>query len=279
MRGQGTAASASIEGQSITVPTGFITLRPAQAGTFVAKGTVTGAGGAGQCEATYTVKDQTPPPQTPGCNLVAVPTVLKLGESVSLELTSVGSVTSATIDGQTVPVPVGKRIVTPLSTGTRTAVGAVSGPAGSASCQTTYQVNDGQAPPSDTPNFAVVPSYCGSNAVPESGVRRVCISVLKRDWDHRDLIVSMAVLLEFSDGSKEVMPLFHRRTLAKEPGDPVTKEELLFYANGFIQGPGYPVLDTRKATLTSSSAGVPIALEGRSASGKYFLVDRLDSRR
>ena len=125
--GSGTAAT--IEGDAATFPTGTKTITPTATGTFTAHATVTGKGGTGSCQTTYVVNNQpTPPPQPPTCVLSADPDYIKLGDSLTLELSTQGQVTSASIDATAVTVPLGKKIITPSAKGTFSSVAAVVGP-------------------------------------------------------------------------------------------------------------------------------------------------------
>ncbi len=189
-----------------------------------------------------------------------------------LELSSQGTVTSATIDGVTVAFPLGRRYIVASKLGAFSSTGVVSGPGGSGNCFGNYQVVQGGPPPS-TPNFAVVPAYCGANTLPESGVTRACIGVVKRDTTIPELRLTQVILLAYSDGTAEVLPVIARKVRPKVNGDIQTIEDVTFYANGSITAQSFQVLDTRTGVITklqTASGEVPTSLEGRSAKGKYF---------
>jgi len=276
---QGQVTAATIEGASVGFPTGSKSLHPGSTGTFTAQGTVSGPGGQGTCQAQYTVDPQDPQPGKPSCSLAALPSEIQLGETLTLEMVSAGTISSATIDGFSVASPLGKRIIQPAQKGTFTANGTVSGTGGTGSCQAVYVVKDTgpPPPPPETPNLAVVPSHCGDNTVIESKVSRVCLAVVKKDQGMLDIRVTQALLVIYSDATREVLPLLSRRPRPKPQGDLLSKEDLTLYANGSVAATDYQVLDTRAAVLTVTDTQVPVAVEGRTVKGRYFLVENLKS--
>ena len=66
----------------------------------------------------------------PGCGLSANPSQLIVGQTLQLDLTTRGEVTSARIEGETVSFPHGSRGIVPQSAGTFTAEGIATGPGG-----------------------------------------------------------------------------------------------------------------------------------------------------
>ncbi len=272
----GNATAATIDGVAVNVPAGQRVITPNSVGNFTARGVVNGPGGTGECQATYKVENDPPPPEKPTCTLVAIPNEIKLGQSLTLELNSKGNVTEATIDNIGVPFPVGKRILTPTAKGNFTSNGRVAGPAGSGTCFADYRVTDDTPPPPppETPNFAVVPTHCGDNKFPESGVSRGCLAIIKRDDSGTELKMNNVVLITYKDGTREVMPFASRKPKPGAPGDILQKEELNLYANNSIPGKDFQVLDLRPATLTLQG-GVPRSLEGRTVKGKYFILENL----
>ncbi len=273
--GEGNITSATIDGAAVNFPNGTKSMVATNVGTFSASGKVTGPGGTGSCSATYTVEDGIAPPLQPKCTLTANPESVVLGQSLTLALVSTNA-TGGTIDGVTVSVPNGNRIITPAQKGTFTALGRVTNANGSASCTTSYSVEDSVSP--ETPNFAIVPVYCGENVVTETKVANVCIGVVKKDSGITDLRFNQVIIVTYSDASKEVLPIMARKPRAAIEGDVSVKEDLFLYANSAMGGK-YTVLDSRTATLTKMVTGqrseVPIAIEGRTIKGKYFLVEKL----
>lgn len=282
--GQGKITAAAIDGESITFPTGTKTLTPTTLGTFTARATVTGPGGSNTCATNYTVKAQDPlPPSAPTCSLTASPETVLLGNSVTIEMMTSGQVTAASIDGTSVSFPMGKKIVTPTMKGTFTANGSVSGPGGSSFCRASYTVEE-QITPIDptTPNFAVVPAYCGDNEIAETPVSRVCLGVISKSSQSLDLKISQVLLITYRDTSKEVMPIVLKKTLSSDASDAQIKEELVSYANNSVLADKFLVLDTRTATLTKNATrrgDIPVSLTGRSAKGYYYSVSQLSTQR
>lgn len=274
----GKVTSAKINNKTVTFPTGSIVEQGNAIGTFNVQAEVVGPGGTGSCSASYSVQDN-PSPLPPSCTLTAVPQSIKLGESLTLEINVTGKATSATIEGTPVSIPNGKKIVKPASAGVVTASANATGQGGTGNCTTTYEVtDDGNIPDPAAPNFSIIPSYCGQNTLTVTKVGQVCLAVVKKDATLGSVRVAQAILVTYDDGSKEVMPIIAQATRPKNPGDPTVKEDLTLYTNSMIPASNYLVMDTRRAILTkfSSARGdTPSALEGRTSTGKYFIVDQL----
>lgn len=143
---KGQVTEAEIEGQPVTFPTGERKIRPMSAGTFAAAGAVRGPGGLGVCRVEYRV-DRPPTDPAPTCSLVADPPEIPLGGTIVLTLTTVGTATSADIDGQQVSFPKGERRITPLQKGSLASLGTVTGPGGTRTCRVEYQVKEPKDPP------------------------------------------------------------------------------------------------------------------------------------
>ena len=105
---------------------------------------------------------------------------------------------------------------------------------------------------------------------------------LPKDTSMHDLRFNQVIIITYSDSSKEIMPIMARKQRASSEGDIRAKEDLFLYANSAMGGKYY-VLDSRTATLTkmdsarggSRATEVPVAIEGRTIKGKYFLVEKL----
>lgn len=283
----GTATSATIEGQVVTLANPQWSLTPAAKGVFTARGMVSGPGGSSSCQTTYTVEDGTPPPEVPTCQLAAIPSVVKVGENVTLELTTMGKADKADIDGTPVSIPVGQKMLIAAAKGSYQVKGTVTGAAGSNTCWASYSVEDGPVIPPSTPNLAVVPTYCGENTLPTQ-VKKVCLAVIKKDGKMIDLRLTEALSLTYQDGSREVLPVISRRAKPKNPGEVKVQEEMTVYANSSVTAETFQVLDSREAVLTKMpparrsrflrlgrDAEVPAQLEGRSAKGQYFIIEEL----
>lgn len=276
---QGQATSATIDGQVVSISNPSLTITPGAKGTFQARGTVAGPGGSGSCQDTYTVEDTGPIPQVPTCILSAIPSSVNVGETVTLEMTTSGPATSADIDGTSVNFPFGKKMVTTTSVGTFNSKGTVRGAQGSSTCAASYTVSNDPTPP-NTPNLAVVPTYCGDNTLPTQ-VRKVCLAVIKKDSTIPDLRITEALIVTYQDQSKEIMPVISRRMRPQTPGDAKILEDMTLYANTTVTADTYQVLDSRTAILTKlppiRDGEVPASIEGRSAKGQYFIVDSLQA--
>ena len=262
----GQVTLASINGVSVPDQGGQTTVTPTAAGDFTAKGSVQGPGGNGSCQASYHVANQ--PSAGPTCTLAANPDQIKLGDSLTLEITTTGIVTSATIEGASVSFPVGTTNITPAALGAYTASGAVSGPGGSSNCSTQYVVaNTGPEP--TIPNFSVVPSYCGKNTFASSTVQTVCIGIVKKSDAIQNLRIGRVLLITYQNGAKEVLPIIANQ---QQPADNngQAKVALTLYANNSLAMKDYMVLDTRIGTITENATATPLAIEGQSTTGQYF---------
>lgn len=273
MQVQGQMTSATIDGTAVSGSPLQKVITPQALGNFTAQATVTGPGGTGNCQASYSVTDN-PTPTTPRCSLSANPQILKLGESTTISMTTSGDVSVAKLDGKPIGTTGGSVTVTPTILGTHTSTGTVSGPGGSNSCSTMYTVSDGVIP-GPSANFTVVPLYCGMNTMLETPVRKVCLATLKVSWSRRDVVLRDLLLVQFSDASYEALPILSRKQQSVEDlRENRVKEELLLYANKLKKNSLDMVFDTKKATLISlPGQEMPVSLEGRSSNGQYFFVD------
>jgi hypothetical protein len=68
---QGNATSATIDGNTVAIPSGSQTLTPTAEGTYTSNGTVTGPGGSGSCTVTYSVAKTVTPSATPNLAVVS----------------------------------------------------------------------------------------------------------------------------------------------------------------------------------------------------------------
>lgn len=282
------AVSAKIGDQTVTVPNGQSKVTATDIGTFTAQAEVTSKdGSSATCNATYKVEknDQPPPPQDrPTCTLTATPAEVKPGGTVTLELVATGNVNYASIENKLVSFPVGKLVITAQTKGEFAATGFIRGPGGPNNCYADYKVTDDGGSTPTIPPYTVVPAYCGENTMLESKVYTVCVGVVRKDDSIPDLRLGQVLLVTYSDSTKEVLPILARKTRTRAEGETQVTEDLVLYANGQNPGPGFVVLDTRQATLTklpASSPGggeVPVGLEGRTATGKYFIVEQLSAQ-
>jgi hypothetical protein len=273
------ATTATIENVAVNVPAGQTSYKPNATGTITLKGAVSGAGGTGACQVAITVTD-TPVVTPPSCTLTATPDLVKVGDKVTLQINAQGGATSANIDGTSVDLPAGKLVRTATTIGSVTVKGTVSNQNGSGTCATTYTVSSNPIPDT-TPNLAVVPAYCGENSV-DTEVRRVCLSLVKKESATSNLAVTDVLLLTYRDLSQEVMPIINRTPVANPGnGDLKVSEDLTLYANTTISQKDYLVLDTRLARLAKLPPGhgrsgeVPSSIEGRTSKGIYFNVIHL----
>jgi hypothetical protein len=220
-------------------------------------------------------KDQPPPPDKPTCQLTANPKTAKPGETVVLELTVAGSADYASIDGNSVQFPLGRLNVTKSTKGDYSAVGYVRGTGGSSNCYADYRIEDGIIPP--LAEFSITATHCGSNRLSTSGVKSACVAVVKKDPSWVEFTMPRVIMVTYDDESQEVLPLLAFKAIPPAAGATTMKDDMTTYANGLVKGSTYTVADTRKATLTSEiSGGVPVAVEGRSSKGRYFLVETLN---
>ncbi len=276
---KGDVASATIDGVNFTPATGGTkVVTPTQIGTFSSVAQVTGKDGkTSNCSATYKVEDKDPVPTKPTCQLVADPDFIELGKTLTLRMTIQGNATSAQIEGTNVSLNNPNLSIKPTLKGNFSATGVVSNAQGSNSCTATYTVGEGGDP--TTPTFAVVPTYCGDNKFPGSGVSKVCIAVINRDASITDLKVSYALQVTYVDQTKEVFPIIARKARPSDGGSRI-QEDIYSYANDTKSVSGHLVLRTGKATLTKTVQGsseVPVAIEGQTGAfnDRYYMVDTL----
>jgi hypothetical protein len=156
-----------------------------------------------------------------------------------------GTVTYSSIDGNSVATPVGRFNVSRTVKRDYSAVGFVRGPGGSMNCYAQYSIGDPSTPP-PLPDFAVVPSHCGANVYPESGVKSACLAGVKRDSAWKEQFISQTVLVNYTDNSQEVLPL-----LAKTSPTAAGFEDWTLYMGALTKATS-AIADTKKATLTFS---------------------------
>lgn len=264
LQGSGEMTSAEIENSSVSFPSGSIVVQTPSIGTFTARASVTGPGGTGHCSTSYTVEEEPIVEPAPTCTLTATPAWITLGQSVILSISTKGKVTNATIDNQSVRYPQDSITVQPNSVGNFNVQGRVEGPGGSNTCSAQYQVGGGTAP--ETPDFALIPTSCGLNALAETNVQRVCLAVLKQQAA-QTADGSNAVMITNRDGSQEGLLVLKKKTTSS------TSEEWTVYANVTAQSGQFTVLETRTMTVTYSSTGAPSKIVGRNGSGQYFIID------
>jgi hypothetical protein len=270
------ATSAEIEGESVAVPSGQRRITPTLVGQFSARARVTGAGGQAECEGRYSVTDDTPPPDRPTCTLTAFPQQVAVGETVTLELVTQGPADFASIDGVAVSIPSGKQLVTTKLLGDFSANGFVRGNGGSSNCFAEYKVSSGGTVPPAGPAYSVTPTACGANLLSSSGIKEVCVGVVKKSESSETLLVQNVVMISNQDGSKEILPVLAIKSIGGMGGQ--LEEQWTLYANKGVTNQNYQVLDTRNAALVKrASDGQYISLEGRSALGRYFIVDTFSS--
>lgn len=274
------AVSASINGISVDVPNGQIVVTTTSAGTKSARGAVTASNGAtATCEKTYIVDDSQPPPDVrPSCDLVAIPHEIKLGDSVTLELTSKGSVNYASIDGTQVEFPLGRKIVRPRQVGDFSTIGFVKSPSGfSANCGGDYKVTNEGGTPEEIPPYSVTAASCGKNVLPASGVTQVCLSVVKKSKADESMRMPIVAEIFFETGPREVLPILSTRKNSLSTATE-TVEDWTFYTNKVIPTQNFVVMDSRVGIAKKRvSDDVYTYLEGRSASGKYFQVKQFSA--
>ena len=141
-------------------------------------------------------------------------------------------------------------------------------------------VSDVATPTDPTiPNYSVVPSYCGNNTFAASTVKSVCVAVVRADAT-QNLRVPDVLLITYSNGTKEVMPIISQST-RPAAADNQIQEDLILYANNSLAMKDYMIMDTRAAMLTSQptqKGTTPTAIEGRTATNQYFIVGGLQFR-
>jgi hypothetical protein len=261
------AVTAQIDGVSVAVPTGQRVLTPQSVGNQTSQGTVTAANGkTATCSKTYLVTPKANP--SVACTLTATPSIVKVGETLTLELKSAGPVSFASIDGTQVSIPSGMKSVSPRSKGDYSAEGLVTGPAGaSATCSAQYRVEAGIVIPPDLPFLSVLVTYCGTDAnSAKTGISRVCLGTLKKDPSLSHAGFSDVITVAFSDGSSEVLPILARRPV----GGSSLKDELGLFANKVVSGNEGATLDMRFATVSKNASGTPLSLEGSTMAKKNF---------
>lgn len=276
LKTSGEVSAASIDGTSVNFPIGEKTWQPQSVGNFSAKGSVTGKGGTGNCSVAYQVNPPTVDP-APTCTLIANPSTIKLGESLTLSMAISGNATTATIQGQTVSLNNATLKYTPQVAGFQSATGSVTGTGGTNSCTTSFGV---EGPTPNVPNYTIISTYCGDNVVLETSVRQVCLGIVKYSWENKDVSIREVIVLTYSDATTEVLPIIFAKESPLKPEATQTKVDINTYANNFVSTAQGLMLDTRKAMLTkevvSGQGLVPKALEGRSGKGgQYFNVERL----
>lgn len=80
------------------------------------------------------------PIPAPTCTLAANPSIITLGQKITLTLSTLGSVTSSKINATGVANPIGTLVITPASVGIGVATGSVVGPGGNGTCSASYTV-------------------------------------------------------------------------------------------------------------------------------------------
>jgi len=277
----GKADTAAINGTGVTMPNGYKKVSQTNPGNYKGNGVVKGPGGEGTCETTYVVEGDPQLPDPPTCVMSATPSVIKINEQTTVEMTTTGNAETALVDNVAVGTPVGKRIFRGEKAGTVTVNGDVRGPGGKGSCSIAYVVQgDDPVDPPGPNNFTVVPVYCGRNTL-ETNVNRVCLAVLKREEAVGDMRMNQVVRIQYADGGVEVLPILARKNRPSEPGELLVFEDLYLYANVVIPAPGAEVLDTREALLTKlagqkRSEEIPVAIQGKSGRNMAFYVERLE---
>ena len=201
---------------------------------------------------------------------MAVPTTVQSGQSVALTLTVQGSATSATVDGVSVTLPVGKTTKPAGAPGDYASVGTVQGSGGPKYCYAEYHVTPGNAPPPPAvAAYSVVPSYCGPDAnAATSGITKVCLGSVKQDPAQTYEGFTDAITVQYQDGSTEVLPIIARRPVAGA----ATQDELALYASQVVSGTEGPAMDMRMATLMKNADGSPSGVRGVTKSKKNFQV-------
>lgn len=262
------AVSAQINGMPVAVPNGQLIVTPRATGSQTANAVVTASDGkTASCSKTFTVTPKDPGPIGVSCALTATPSVVNLGESVTLELNATGAVDFGSIDGTQVTMPSGKRILVTRTKGDFSAVGFVRGAAGSANCFGDYRVNEGGVVPPELPIYGVIQSYCGADFNSAStGISKVCLGTVKKDPAMVHSGFTEAVTVAYNDGSTEVLPILARRPVA---GSSV-KDELGLFANAVVAGSSGATMDMRLATVTKGAGGLPASMEGKTKLNKNF---------
>ncbi len=266
------SVSGEIDGKTVNVPNGELRLATPSIGTFRAQAVVKSSSGkAASCFADYSVTGA--PPLGPSCRLTAVPSVARVGESLSLELQASGAVDFATIDENQVSVPVGKLNVSRSVKGDYSAKGFVRGATGSASCFAEYRVEEGTEPP-PIAEFSVIATSCGKNRFPESGVASACLGVVKTEDSWSEFRIPSVLLVKNQDDSFEALPVLAQQGSVPFPGAVQVSQDLVTYGSGFSRAPGSPVLDIKRSQLTrNAGTEEALKLEGRNTRGRLFLIE------
>lgn len=266
------ATSATINGVSVGVPAGSLSVTTSSIGKQTAQADVKGAGGVASCLATYEVTNGGGGGggDRPTCQLTAIPKEVGIGQEVTLELNTFGVAEFASIEGVTVSVPVGRTKTSKGTAGDYSVSAFVKGTGGSSNCFTDFRVTTGTPPPPTVPDYAVAPTHCGPNLLSSSGVKTVCLAVVKKPDSISKLNWNQVVQITNADGTVEVLPILGISGTG-------TEQTVTLYANQSVAAQNFRVLDSRLATLTVTGANVPQAIEGRSGKGRYFIVDSLTS--
>lgn len=267
------ATSAEIDGTPANVPTSEKRMIATGTGRFTKSATVRNAvGRTATCSADYTVEPENPG-NRPGCTITAVPSVAKIGETVTLNLATTGNVTEASIDGNPVQFPLGKFNIARLSVGQYAATGFAKGPGGSVNCFTDYRVTEAPPPMAE---FILTPTFCGENQFPESGVKSACLALVKTDpsWT---MTAKEILLLNHTDRPLEAMITLASTPISGGAGPGQTANELVNFGNALNLGGLVPVLNTRNVTMVQAAGGgAPLSLKGRSShKGRLFSVPKL----
>lgn len=266
------ATSATIDGVAVRPPTATHVITPSSLGKKTAQADVRGPGGFGSCLATYEVTNGGGGGggDRPTCSLTAIPKEAAPNQAVTLEIATFNAAEFASIEGTSVSVPVGRLTMKKANPGDYAVSGFVRNANGSFNCFTDFRVSNGPITPPAVPDYAVTPTHCGPNLLASSGVSTVCLAVVKKPESMDKLAWNQVVQIGNADGSVEVLPIVGVRTSGLE-------QTLALYANQSVASQNFRVLDTKTATLTMSSGNVPQSIEGRSARGRYFVVDSLTS--
>jgi len=180
-----------------------------------------------------------------------------------------GTANYASIEGNAVTFPVGRFTTKKAVIGDYSVAGFVRGSGGSSNCYADFRVTNGIIPPPTIPDYAVTTSHCGSNILTSSGVSTVCLAVIKKPDAVSALLWNQVVQVSNADGTVEVMPILSVQTTAAD------QRSISLYANKAVLSQNFTVLDSKVATLTVNASNVPQAIEGRSAKGRYFLVESM----
>lgn len=131
----GSPTQVSLNGVSLPISGGSLTVTPGASGTF--SGQVIGSGGSASC-ASPSITVTPVGGSGPTCTITSGGSNIVPGDSVTLTMATVGSITLATLNGQTVNNMGTTISITPLTNTVYT--GKVSGPGGSGTCAFTQTV-------------------------------------------------------------------------------------------------------------------------------------------